>query len=92
MGECAWTQKAEGATLTPAALDAWALFVRAQSQWNVGMNGPTGMRYEGIEACARMAGLDVGTRTFELLQLLEGKRLQIWREEREAAEKAAKRG
>jgi hypothetical protein len=49
------------------------------------------MRYDGVEACARMAGIESSGRVFELFQLLEGKRLQIWSEERAAQEEAAKR-
>lgn len=27
---------------------AWTMFMRVQTQWNVGMNGATGLRYEAI--------------------------------------------
>jgi hypothetical protein len=91
MGDCAWNKKAADVELTPAALDAWTIYCRSQSQWNVGMNGATGLRYEGLEAGARMAGVDVSPRVFELVQLLEAKRLGIWAEEREAARLEAER-
>lgn len=90
-GVCAWEKKFPTPQITPAALEAWILWGRSQSQWNVGMNGATGMRYEGVEACGRSAGLSLSARGFELFQVLEGKRLQIWSEERKAAEEAAKR-
>lgn len=91
MGACAWEKKIPTPELTPAALAAWELWNLTQSQWNVGMNGATGFRYEGVEAGARLAGLEVSVRAFHLFQLLEGKRLQIWSEERAAREEAAKR-
>lgn len=91
MGDCAWNKKAADVELTPAALDAWTIYCRSQSQWHVGMSGATGLRYEGLEAGARMAGVEVSPRVFELVQLLEAKRLSIWAEERAAAEEAAKR-
>jgi len=91
MGSCAWEEKYPTPELTPAGLAAWELYRRSQSQWNVGMSGATGMRYDGVEACARLAGIEVSERSFALFQLLEGKRLQIWSEERAAAEEAAKR-
>ena len=91
MGSCAWEKKIPTPELTPAALGAWELYSRSQSQWNVGMSGATGMRYDGVEACARMAGIESCGRVFELFQLLEGKRLAIWSEQRKAEEEAAKR-
>jgi Phage related hypothetical protein (DUF1799) len=91
MGDCAWNKKAADVELTPAAVDAWTIYCRAQTQWNVGMSGATGLRYEGLEAGARMSGVEVTPRVFYLVQLLEGKRLSIWHEERVAAEEAAKR-
>lgn len=91
MGSCAWEKKYPPPDLTPAARAAWELYNRSQSQWNVGMSGATGMRYDGVEACARMAGIESNGRVFELFQLLEGRRLQIWGEERAAQEAEAKR-
>jgi hypothetical protein len=91
MGACAWEERHPTPELTPAAIAAWDLYRLTQSQWNVGMNGATGMRYEGVEACARMAGLEISVRAFQLFQLLEGKRLGIWHEERVARDEAAKR-
>lgn len=89
--ECAWDKKYPTPELTSDALAAWNLYSRSQSQWNVGMSGATGMRYDGVEACARLAGIQVSARGFELFQLLEGKRLSIWSEERKAKEEAEKR-
>jgi hypothetical protein len=88
--ECAWSRKAEGATLTPAALDAWTVFCLSATQWNVGMGGATGLLYAGVEAVARLEGIEVTPRAFYLLRLLEAKRLAIWKEESDARAEAAK--
>lgn len=88
--ECAWSTKAEGATLTPAALDAWTVFCLSATQWNVGMGGAVGLLYAGVEAAARLEGVEMTARAFYLLRLLEAKRLAIWKEESDARTEAAK--
>jgi len=88
---CAWDEKYPTPPLTPAALAAWELYQNCQSQWNVGMNGATGMRYEGVETYARLAGFEVTPHVFSLFRTLEAARLNIWAEEREAARKAAEK-
>lgn len=89
VGSCAWNEKYPAAPLTRAALAAWEIFQNCQTQWSVGMNGATGMRYEGVEAFARLSGLELVPHVFALFRVLEAKRLGIWSEEREAARKAA---
>lgn len=91
VGKCAWDEKQPTRDLTPDADAAWTIFCLGQSQWNVGMSGATGMRYEGIEALARMAGIEVSKRAFQLFQLLEGRRLKIWGDEAAAAKAEAER-
>ena len=91
MGSCAWEKTHPTPDLTPLALAAWELYQLSQTQWNVGMSGATGLRYEGVEACARLHGLEVTPRVFRLFRMFEAKRLSIWHEEREAARKAAER-
>jgi hypothetical protein len=91
MHGCAWDKKYPTPRLTPAALTAWNLFQLMHDQWNVGMSGATGIPHADVEAGIRLAGLEVSVRSFELFQLLKGKRLSIWAEERAAREEAAKR-
>lgn len=87
-GSCSWEDKADpaSAALTSSARGAWNLFGLSQSQWNVGMSGATGMRYEGVESCARLHGIEITPRVFHLFQMIEAKRLRIWADE--AAERA----
>ena len=61
------------------------VFLCAQTQWNVGMGGATGLRYEGLEVVARLMEVEMTPHVFHLIQLLEAKRLLIWREEHDAA-------
>mgnify|MGYP000850771125 FL=1 len=38
----------EVACIWPENLQAFDVFSRLRTQWNVGMNGPTGLRYEAV--------------------------------------------
>jgi hypothetical protein len=89
---CAWSTKAEGVELTPAALDAWTVFCLSATQWNhAGMDGTrVGLIYSDVEAAARLEGIEVTPRVFYLLRLLEAKRLSIWKEESDARAETAK--
>ena len=49
------------------------------------MGGATGLRYEGLEVVARLTEIEMTPHVFHLIQLLEAKRLLIWREEHDAA-------
>src|SRR5262249_27486890 len=43
--------------LWPECLAAFELFLGVQTQWVVGMGGPLGLSYGGVEACLRLYGL-----------------------------------
>jgi hypothetical protein len=58
------------------------LFLAAQTQWRVGMSGPTGLDYAGVEACARLRGATLDPDTFEALQTAELAALGAWRDKR----------
>jgi hypothetical protein len=71
-------------------LDLW---FRVQTQWRVGMAGPTGLDYQGVEAAIRMSRLAGPRRVPVLLadlQIMERAALAAWAEMR--TEKPASRG
>lgn len=71
-------------------LDLW---FRVQTQWRVGMAGPTGLDYQGVEAAIRMSRLAGPRRVPVLLadlQIMERAALAAWAEQR--TEKPAARG
>ena len=71
-------------------LDLW---FRVQTQWRVGMAGPTGLDYQGVEAAIRMSRLAGPRRVPVLLadlQIMERAALAAWAEMR--TEKPAARG
>jgi hypothetical protein len=86
-GECAWECKAKK-PLTLNALDAWELYCACQTQWRTGFSGATGLDYASVLTVAeRMDPPIVLTpRVFDLLRLIEAKRLVIWSDERKALE------
>lgn len=54
--------------------DNWAtvmLFLRVQTQWRHGFNGPTGLDYPGVEATMRMARIARTVELFDGLQVME---------------------
>ncbi len=58
---------------------------RLQTQWHVGMAGPTGLDYLGVECVLRIYGIRGKQRveTFAQLQAMELASLAAWQEERE---------
>lgn len=51
---------------------AVCLFLRVQTQWTVGAMGHrVGLNYPGVEACARLSGVDLTPDLFAQIQLLE---------------------
>lgn len=66
-----------------ATFDLWRY--RLQTQWRVGMAGPTGLDYPGVECVLRMQGLRGRQRTdtFAQLQVMEQACLNAWQDERE---------
>ena len=55
-----------------------------QTQWNVGMAGPTGLNYPGVETCMRLRGLKKKLRKqmFPLIQMMERACLEEWAHKR----------
>lgn len=55
-----------------------------QTQWRVGMSGPTGLDYQGVSAYLDLRGIGPEQRRelFELLQACERATLDVWAEQR----------
>lgn len=70
--------------LWPENVDAFALWQDVQTQWRVGMAGPTGLDYGGVEVVLRMRGLrrEVRQERFGQLQAMERVVLAEWGERR----------
>ena len=56
------------------------LFLRVQTQWRHGFNGPTGLDYQGVEAAMRMARVARTVELFEGLQVMEFAALKAFQE------------
>lgn len=52
-------------------------FLAVSSQWNVGMNGPTGLDYSRVRAGLEMAGIEVTPELFGKLRMLESAALAL---------------
>lgn len=59
------------------------LFVRVQTQWRHGFNGPTGLDYQGVEAAMRMAGVAQNVELFDGLQIMEFEAIKAFQERSE---------
>jgi len=59
--------------LWPENVPAWNLWLACQTQWRIGMGGPTGLDYAGIEALMRMRNVSRAERPelIEGLQVME---------------------
>ena len=71
--------------LWPEHLPAFELFLGLQTQWVVGMGGPVGLAYGGVESCLRLLGFKPAERRsrFVELQHIERGWLTGWREKNE---------
>lgn len=60
------------------------VFMGAATQWNVGMAGRLGLRYEALPMLMRYCDVSVAeeARVFAGVQVLEAELLRIWAEER----------
>lgn len=83
--ECAWERKGS-AQLSLDASDAWDLYQDCQTQWRTGAVGATGLDYKDVFDVAKLKHLTLTPRIFDLLRLIEAKRLVIWSDERKALE------
>ncbi len=61
-------------------LTAW---LAVQTQWRVGMSGPTGLDYAGVEAALRLSAVGDPAEVFAGLRVCEAAALDAWRERRE---------
>jgi len=59
--------------LWPENVPVWTLWQSVQTQWRIGMGGPTGLDYAGIEALMRMRNVSRAERPelIEGLQVME---------------------
>ena len=51
--------------------DTVVMFLRVETQWRVGMNGPTGLDYNAIRWAFEMYGVSDQREMFEGLQVME---------------------
>jgi hypothetical protein len=68
----------------PENWQAFRLFVALSTQWNVGMGGPTGIRYESIPTVLRLRAVPRGewSLLFEQLRTMESEALKYFAERR----------
>ena len=51
--------------------EALTIFLRLQTQWNMGMAGPTGLNYQALETIIRLYEVDDPVTVFEKVQVIE---------------------
>lgn len=51
--------------------EALTIFLRLQTQWNMGMAGPTGLNYQALETIIRLYKVDDPVTVFEKVQVIE---------------------
>lgn len=51
--------------------EALTMFLRLQTQWNMGMAGPTGLNYQALETIIRLYKVDDPVTVFEKVQVIE---------------------
>lgn len=51
--------------------EALMIFLRLQTQWNMGMAGPTGLNYQALETIIRLYKVDDPVTVFEKVQVME---------------------
>jgi hypothetical protein len=71
--------------LWPCNAPVWALWQRVQTQWQVGLGGLTGLRYEGVRVVMGFSSLPKKERAwaFECLQGMERAALKVFESQRE---------
>ena len=71
--------------LWPCNAPVWALWQRVQTQWNIGLDGLTGLRYEGVRVVMGFCGLPKKERAwaFECLQGMERAALDVFASQRD---------
>jgi hypothetical protein len=70
--------------LWPENVAVWAIFQDVRTQWNVGMGGPVGLNYSGVDVLVK---LRVKKRdrpdVFSKIQVMERAMLEAWSEQRD---------
>lgn len=51
--------------------EALTIFLKLQTQWNMGMAGPTGLNYQALETIIRLYKVDDPVTVFEKVQVIE---------------------
>lgn len=70
--------------LWPENVRVWNIFNACRTQWMVGMAGPTGLAYQGVEVVIRMSGIKQSERSsvFSKIQVMERAMLNAWSEKK----------
>lgn len=63
--------KEEGFQVWPENWPAVEAFLAVQTQWSIGMAGPTGLDYTRVRAGLELAGMQVTPELFQKLRILE---------------------
>jgi len=68
----------------PDNLAAFDVFYRLRTQWNVGMSGAVGLRYEALPLALELEGVQKSDwpEVTNGVQILEQETLRLWREKR----------
>ena len=61
---------------------AVSLFHRVQTQWRIGMSGPTGLDYPAVESVMRLMAVEDQLDTLDRLQVMEHEALTVFSEQR----------
>lgn len=68
----------------PDNLDAFNVFFKLRTQWQIGMNGPVGLRYEALPLALELEGIPRARwpQVTEGVQVMESETLRLMREKR----------
>lgn len=75
-------QSAGVAEIWPCNEKSFELFVAMQTQWRVGMGGPTGLDYSAIPVVSEATGIKVTKSRFDDLRIMESEALKSFAEQR----------
>ena len=75
-------------SLSPTAQQALMLWRSIQTQWVIGMDGASGLNYEGVHKVAQLGGFALDEHIFRLIQRVELERLLQIRTARDEKAKA----
>lgn len=68
----------------PENLEAFNVFFKLRTQWQIGMNGPVGLRYEALPLALELEGIPRTrwSQVTEGVQVMESETLRLMREKR----------